>query len=389
MNASDAEPAVEPTVEPPTEPPAGPVIAPSGEPADRPPADGGAAAQTGHGDMPLTRSEPPSLLIAGDIGGTSSRVVLARRDGAVVAEAEGPGANLRSSGAEALDNLVETVREVLFRGRGDLEQDGRGQNSPGQVDGVAAVALGISGAGPARAMEVRRAVGERLTGLGIDPARVLITDDLRTAFLAGGVGDDGLLVLAGTGAVAVRFHDREAVGRRDGMGWLLGDIGSAVWLGRRTLEAVAADIDGRGPRTLLTEEVGELLALDLREGLLPPSATGDPRQDLIRALDEQLPAGAPAALGRFARLPGRLATDPVALEILEVAIGHVLETVQALDPQGELPVVLAGSVLAGPGPIREAVEAGLRAEGRPFRTAATGLPGALLLARELAGELLP
>ncbi|MGO3211296.1 MAG: hypothetical protein ACTIJK_16045, partial [Brachybacterium sp.] len=91
-------------------------------------------------------------------------------------------------------------------------------------------------------------------------------------------------MVGGSGAVAVRFQDREAVARRDGMGWLLGDIGSAVWLGRRTLEAVAADIDGRGPRTLLTEEVGELLALDLREGLLPPSATGDPRQDLIRAL---------------------------------------------------------------------------------------------------------
>ncbi|MGO1259687.1 MAG: BadF/BadG/BcrA/BcrD ATPase family protein, partial [Brachybacterium sp.] len=228
MNTSDAEPAFElPTV-----PSTKPVIAPSVEPVDRPPTDDVAAAQAGHGDMLPTRSEAPSLLIAGDIGGTSSRVVLAQRDGSVVAEAEGPGANLRSSGVEALDNLVETVREVLSRGRGELEQGVQGHDGLG-------------------------AVGERLTQLGIDPARVLITDDLHTGFLAGGVGDDGLLVLAGTGAVAVRFQDREAVARRDGMGWLLGDIGSAVWLGRRTLEAVAADIDGRGPRTLLTEEVGE------------------------------------------------------------------------------------------------------------------------------------
>lgn len=375
MNASDTEP--------PAEPPAG-----------HPTTGDDAAALTGDIDQRPAAPTPPTLLIAGDIGGTSSRLILAPWDGAVIAEAEGPGANLRSSGADALDNLVETVREVLFRGlrvlgQASLGQDDLGQGDLGQGSEVAAVALGISGAGPARAAEVRRAVGERLARLGIDPARILITDDLHTAFLTGGVGDDGLLVLAGTGAVAVRFHDREAVARRDGMGWLLGDIGSAVWLGRRTLEAVAADIDGRGPRTLLTEEVGELLALDLREGLLPPSATGDPRQDLIRALDEQLPAGAPAALGRFARLPGRVAEDPVAREILDLAIRHVLETVRALDPQGELPVVLAGSVLASPGPIRGAVEAGLRAEGRAFRTAPTGLPGALLLARELAGDLLP
>ncbi|WP_394215368.1 N-acetylglucosamine kinase [Brachybacterium vulturis] len=321
---------------------------------------------------------PPLLVIAGDIGGTSSRLVLAPLDGAVIAEAEGPGANLRSSGADAFDHVAATTREVLERGRAAL--GGHGE--------VAAVALGISGAGPARAAEVHHAVGERLRALGIEAARIQITDDLHTAFLAGGVGDDGLLVLAGTGAVAVRFHDRQAVARRDGMGWLLGDIGSAVWLGRRTLEAVAADLDSRGRRTRLTEEIGTLLGLDLRADRLPPSSTGDPRQDLIRALDEQLPAGAPAALGRFAPVPGRIPEDPVARGILDAAITHVLDTVQALDPQAEMPVVLAGSVLTGTGPIHDEVTAGLRAAGRSLSTAPTGLPGALLLAREQAGEAL-
>lgn len=322
---------------------------------------------------------PPRLLIAGDIGGTSSRIALASLDGAILAEAEGPGANLRSSGSAALDNITRTVQQVLERCREQLGADGQ----------IVAVALGISGAGPARAEEVRSGVAERLAGLGITRERVLITDDLHTAFLSGGVGDDGLLVLAGTGAVAVRFEGREAVARRDGMGWLLGDIGSAVWLGRRTLEAVAADLDGRGPRTRLTEEVGAMLGLDLREGIRPPSPTGDPRQDLIRALDEHLPAGAPAALGRFARLPGSVGEDPVAREILDLAIDHVLETVQALDPGAALPVVLAGSVLTGPGPLHEAVTQRLSSAGRSFRAAPTGLPGALLLAREQAAALLP
>ncbi|MGP9539917.1 N-acetylglucosamine kinase [Brachybacterium sp. AOP43-C2-M15] len=341
----------------------------------------GAGAEPGSasaaGQVPSSSSN--HLVIAGDIGGTSARLALAPLGGPVVAEAEGPGANLRSSGPAAFDVLVETVREVLQRGRQVLGGDGE----------VAAMALGISGAGPARAAQVREAVGERLARLDIPPERILVTDDLHTAFLAGGAGDDGLLVLAGTGAVAVRFHDREPVARRDGMGWLLGDIGSAVWLGRRTLEAVAADIDGRGPHTRLTEEIGRILDLDLREGEHPPSATGDPRQDLIRALDEHLPAGAPAALGLFARVPGSIVEDPVAREIIDTAIGHVLDTVRALDPDASLPVVLAGSVLTGPGPIHDGVEQGLRSAGRSFRTAPTGLPGALLLARERAGDLLP
>lgn len=330
------------------------------------------------------RSMSQQLVIAGDIGGTRSRLVAAPLDGAVIARVEGPGANLRSSGASALDDLAATTGEVLHRARRALaaeEPDGQGAE-------VAAIALGISGAGPARAAEVRTAVAERLAAHGIPAERLLITDDLHTAFLSGGVGDDGLLVLAGTGAVAVRFHDREAVARRDGMGWLLGDIGSAVWLGRRTLEAVAADLDGRGPRTLLTEEVGDVLDLDLRDGERPPSPTGDPRQDLIRALDEQLPAGAPAALGRFAPLPARVRQDPVAGDILAAAIAHVLDTVEALDPEAVLPVVLAGSVLTSPGPVHGEVTAALQDRRRTVSPAADGLPGALLLARELAERAL-
>ena len=320
------------------------------------------------------------LVIAGDVGGTRSRLVAAPLDGAVLARLDGPGANLRSSGASALEDLADTIGEVLARARRALEAEG----ACAEGAEVAAVALGISGAGPARAAEVRAAVAEHLTGLGIPAERLLITDDLHTAFLSGGVGDDGLLVLAGTGAVAVRFHDRQAVARRDGMGWLLGDIGSAVWLGRRTLEAVAADLDGRGPRTLLTEEVGAALGLDLREGQRPPSPTGDPRQDLIRALDEQLPAGAPAALGRFAPLPARVRTDPVASDILHTAIAHVLDTIEALDPEAVLAVVLAGSVLTSPGPLHDEVTASLQDRRRTVRAAPDGLPGALLLAREHA-----
>ena len=131
-----------------------------------------------------------------------------------------------------------------------------------------------------------------------------------------------------------------------------------------------------------------MLGLDLREGRTPPSPTGDPRQDLIRALDEQLPAGAPAALGRFARLPAQAGEDAVALGILATASAHVLDTVAALDPEGVLPVVLAGSVLTSPGPLHQGGGGGgRRVLGRTLALAPTGLPGALVLAREHAATV--
>lgn len=309
------------------------------------------------------------MVLAADIGGTSSRIEVRATDGDLLGAATGPGCNLRSSGPEAFTALASTMSEAL----GDL-----------QGSDVEHAVLAFAGAGPAQHQQVLRATHEAAAPLGIDASRLTVTDDHLVAFLAGGVGDDGILLLAGTGAVAVTYRQRRAVERRDGMGWLLGDIGSAVWLGRRTVQAVAADLDHRGCRTQLTERVGDMLDLDLRDGLLPPSPTGDVRQDLIRAVDQIAPAGHPAGLGRFAPLPSTALDDPAAREILDTAIRHFCTTVRELDPSLELPVVLAGSVMSSPGPIRDEVVTGFEAEGREHRTVASGLPGAVLLAQEMA-----
>lgn len=325
--------------------------------------------------------EQRRIVLAADIGGTSSRIEVrsvpgphdssATSAGELLGAATGPGCNLRSSGPEAFSALAATVRDAL-----------------GDVAGseVAHAVLAFAGAGPAQHQRVLQATHEAVSPLGIDGSRLTVTDDHLVAFLAGDAGPDGILLLAGTGAVAVRYEGRRPVRRRDGMGWLLGDIGSAVWLGRRTVEAVAADLDQRGPRTLLTEKVGDLLDLDLRDGLLPPSPTGDVRQDLIRGVDAVAPSGHPAGLGRFAPLPGTVLEDPAARDILDTAMRHFALTVRSLDPSLALPVVLAGSVLSTPGPIRDEVVTGLEAEGRDHRTVSSGLPGAVLLARESAWE---
>lgn len=310
-----------------------------------------------------------SIVLAADVGGTRSRVLLAPADpvGEITHEVVlGPGANIRSSGADALDQLGVTVAQALERAGVSGAQ-------------VQRAALGIAGAGAARYEEIARGVRERLAALGIDPERVIVEDDQITAFLSGQVGDDGLLLLAGTGAVAVRYRGRRAIERRDGMGWLLGDVGSAVWLARRILEAVAADLDHRGRRTRLTETLGEMLGLDLRDGIDSP--TGDVRQDLIRAID----GIGPAELGRFAPLCGTSLPDEVAREILDEAARHFAHQVRQLDPDCGLPVVLAGSVLATDGPIHEELVVGLESSGRTVRIAADGLAGALALARETSG----
>jgi glucosamine kinase len=327
---------------------------------------------------PVTGSDAGSTqegtkVLAADVGGTRSRVLIAPAAAPSAAEEPtsrpepylGPGANIRSSGPEALDDLAETVTRAARAGG----------IAP---DHIAGIALGLAGAGPARHDEIEAGMRERLAARGFDPSRVTVGDDQITAFLSADVGDDGVLLLAGTGAVGVRYEQRRRVRVSDGMGWLLGDVGSAVWLGRRTLEAVAADVDSRGPHTRLTEALGTELGLDLREG--EGSPTGDVRQDLIRALD----GCSPAQLGRFAPLPATVPADDVARSILDGAERHFTQVIGRLDPEIALPVVLAGSVLASDGPIHDELIDWMEAAGRTVRIVPDGLAGALRLAREAA-----
>lgn len=332
---------------------------------------------------PVTPSSGPSpsapLVLAGFIGTTRSRVVLApvAAGTSPVLDLDGPGATPGARPEQKLDLLGATAHRAI-----DALREERG--APPHL---VAVSLGVHGLAHTE-LEAAQSLGEGLFSPLARPAipasRIVVGRGLLTSFLAGGVGDSGLLVRAGTGAVAVRIEDRRVVARRDGMGPLLGDVGSAVWIGRRTLQVVAADIDGRGRRTLLTERLGDMLDLDLRDGLLPPSPTGDVRDDLARAIARIAPPGNHAELGRFATLPGTVPEDPTARDILDAVVRHVTETVRQLDPALDLPVVLAGSVLATPGPIHDELVTGFEAAGREHREAIDGLPGALQLAREAA-----
>lgn len=322
------------------------------------------------------------LVLAAIMGTTHSRIQLAplHGDPTPVLDARGPGAPAGAHGLRSLETLLAAARSAVLATGARPESPVRIAAASLDVHGLARTELDAGLDIARRELDTFGPHGE----VDMDLRHVHVGDDLLPAFLAGGVGDSGILLRAGSGTVAVRFDERQPRERRDGMGWLLGDIGSAVWIGRRTLQAVAADLDGRGRRTLLTDRVGDMLGLDLRDGLLPPSPTGEVRDDLVRAIAALDVGRVPSALGRFAPLPGTVPEDPAARDILDKVMRHFADTVRALDPHGELPVVLAGSVLATPGPIHDELITGLDADGREHREVSSGLPGAVMLARERA-----
>lgn len=272
------------------------------------------------------------MLVGVDVGGTSTIAVGYRPDAAVVVE--GPGANLRSSPDDLGKVLTDCFARLANRGVTPTAGCVGVAGSDAEMDVVTDVACSAW----------------RATGWSGAPT---VVTDLTIAFHAG-TACDGLLLLCGTGAGAALFTDGVCVSRADGMGWLLGDVGSAVWLGTRALQVVAAELDRRGPSTALTRPI---LARVLKAG----RALDTPRRAFVAGVYELRPA----EYGQFAPLVVELAADgdAVADAIVRDAVDGLLTTAHAAADGGRPEtIVLAGSVLAAHSLLSERVRIRLREE---------------------------
>lgn len=278
------------------------------------------------------------LVIGVDAGGTTTRAVLADADGRVLGTGVADGINQNSSGGSGVERLALAVRAAL------------GEHPPARVR---AGVLGVAGAGAAGHARATADATAAWRGLGIDTDPRVVTD-LLSAYAAGEAGPTGSVLVAGTGAGAAAVADREVVRQADAAGWLLGDVGSAVWLAREALVAAVADLDGRGPATALTAP--------LLERLLGRPAPGAGVQEVIAAAY----ARPVAALGALAPVvtAAAAAGDPGARTLVDRGAAGLLAALDAVRPAGaDTPVVLAGALLTSPGPVVDAVVAGLRERG--------------------------
>lgn len=207
-----------------------------------------------------------------------------------------------------------------------------------------AVAIGSSGltkaaADPAELLRLARAAGAQV-------GRLVLAHDSITSYLGALGSRPGVVVAAGTGSVILGVG-ATSVQRVDGWGNVMGDAGSAYWMGRAVLDAVMRAFDGRGPATALTDVVVAQFP-DLEEAYV--AVQSDPH--LV------------SLVASFARAASdRAGTDAVAAEICRAA-GHEL-AVSALAAAravglGEAPVVCCiGNVFNG-ALVREAFAEALR-----------------------------
>lgn len=185
------------------------------------------------------------IVIGVDAGGSASVAALAR-DGAYVREAAGPAANATTLGVSAAaDAIIATIRNVA------------------QSEGPDVVHVGAAGAGRAY---VARALAARI-GAAFPGARVSVGDDAEIALRGAIPEGPGVIAIAGTGSIAYAENGEQRA-RVGGLGYLLGDEGSAGALGLAAVRLLGRVYDGRANRDETTDLVARTLNAPDRDALL-------------------------------------------------------------------------------------------------------------------------
>ncbi|MEX2465278.1 MAG: BadF/BadG/BcrA/BcrD ATPase family protein [Gemmatimonadota bacterium] len=271
-----------------------------------------------------------------DIGGSHAEAAIVDDSGRELARGHGPGGVLRE---DSIDDVTEAVRESV--------RDAVG--SAGLELPAAALWVGLAGAG----RESLRGRAEALLSEADLAEAVGVGTDVKAAFESAFGDGPGLLLIAGTGSIALGRSPDGRMERVGGWGALLGDEGSGYWIAMRALGCIARAVDGRAQPTALEDLLMGYLGLDDPYALIPWTN---------RASKAEVAALAPLVL-EAAR-----AGDSVAASIVTDAAaalrGHVIALLERLEGGGDdpgasgadFPLVLWGGLIGEGGWLRSSLE---------------------------------
>ena len=263
------------------------------------------------------------LVVGIDAGGTKTRAFAVTRGGEIVGRGAGGGGNLLSS-PDPQGSIAAALREALAGRQPD------------------AIVLSCSGG----ERDADRAKGRAiLAGLVGPLVTVEVTHDALAALYAGNPSGCGVVLISGTGSIAFGRNDQGVEDRCGGWGYLVGDEGSAFWLGAEGLRAASYDHDGRGSPTRITRHLFDDLGATDFNGVLP----------LLYGKAHPPPA-IQAATRAVARAYAE--ADAIAVNIVGRGARHLAEmaatVARALHLEGG-PIYLAGGAFENVRPLEKAV----------------------------------
>lgn len=256
-------------------------------------------------------------VLAVDVGRTAFRAAVFANGARGASVSLDNGATLAdAAGVRRLVELLDTSVRAL------------GDDAVGELRAVVVAAAGALSR-PAAAAALLDAIAATPRGKG----EVVVTTDIVAAHSGALAGAPGVVVAAGTGAVAFVVDGRGATTLVDGAGYLIGDAGGGYTIGRAGLAAAMRHHDGRrgGSARLADLAAAQFGPLDELPGMLHGG------RDPARAVASFAPAVAEAARDG----------DPVAVTIWQHAVSDLADTVSAACealPEGDRRVALTGTL---------------------------------------------
>lgn len=182
------------------------------------------------------------FVIAVDGGQSSTLALLANPDGMIISYGRGGPSNHYNEpgGHQRLESaLRDSTTEAL-------------QSAGLSAEAVSHICLGMSGV-HAQALVISQAL--------FPGAQIQLLHDAVTALAGASIAQPGVIVIAGTGAVAYGRLDSGADALAGGWGYVIGDEGSGYWIGVEAIRAACKANDGRGEPTVLQQKLPEHLQL--------------------------------------------------------------------------------------------------------------------------------
>ena len=205
-----------------------------------------------------------NYVIGVDGGGTKTVAVLADLNGKIVAKSKtGPSHFIKAGLEETILNITEAIEKVIAF------------LTPSQKKEIASTFIGLT------AIEENKEMGKKIKKIlsqqpkisQIFKGKVIVESDQIAAVRSGTDEKEGVVLISGAGCAAHGWRNNQEA-KTSGWGYL-NDEGSGFWIGQEAYRAVYKDLDGRGPKTLITKLVSQKLKLknieDLKKKVYTPN----------------------------------------------------------------------------------------------------------------------
>ncbi len=208
---------------------------------------------------------------------------------------------------------------------------------------------------------------------------LLVTSDAELAIEGAFEGGNGIILITGTGSIALAKIGKNKLVRCGGWGIELDDEGSGAWIGREGLTAVVRALDGRGRPTIMTELIGKLY----------PNIDLEVPRTIVKAYAERT--------FEYHMISPHVMKcaeegDEVCLEIINRASFHLMELLEVLQSHIKTktaPVALMGGIIDARTLLAKKLEERIEKHSKlkMTRPKGTALDGALAIGTRLIEEM--